>query len=106
MLPRDVPRVRCRVGLVESAGGRTVAPIVSDAPPAGPTSYPARARRHRGSADPAQRRFGAVVVLLVGAAGDRERAAVCERDGAATGCHPAVAGHDQALEPGLTDHAA
>ena len=46
------------------------------------------------------------MVLLVGAAGDRERAAVFERDGAATGRHLAVAGHDQALEPGLTGHAA
>src|SRR5262249_31076078 len=87
-LPGGVPRVRCGVGLVAIADGRNVAPIVSDAPPAGPPSCPARARRHRGSADPAQRRFGAVVVLLVGAAGDRERAAVCEWDGAPPGRHP------------------
>src|SRR5215475_13415318 len=46
------------------------------------------------------------MVLLVGAAGDRERAAVFERDGAATCRQPAVTGYDQALEPGLTGHAA
>src|SRR5262245_64373729 len=76
------------------------------APLSGLTSSPARAQLHRGSAEPANRRFGAAVVLLVGAAGDRERATIFERDGTATGRQLAAAGHDQALEPGLTGYAA
>src|SRR4051812_2352827 len=65
----------------------------------------ARPGAHRRSAEATEGRLGAAMILVIGAAGDRDGAldlaAVYNRDRAAASGHLTVAGDDQALEPGL-----